>query len=82
MGAGQGGGRGGEIARNAIEAAKTVCQATHVAATTNQTVARLGTTSQDVIEVIPSITEQTNLLALNTIIEVARARAGVARASR
>ncbi|MDT0164155.1 methyl-accepting chemotaxis protein [Actinotalea sp. AC32] len=67
-----------EIAQNATEAAKVAAQATDVAATTNQTVAKLGTSSQEignVVKVITSIAEQTNLLALNATIEAARAGA-------
>ena len=44
--------------------------------TTNETVAKLGTSSQEignVVKVITSIAEQTNLLALNATIEAARA---------
>ncbi|PFG32257.1 methyl-accepting chemotaxis protein [Sanguibacter antarcticus] len=65
-----------EIAQNANEAAKVAQSATAVALTTNETVARLGTSSQEignVVKVITSIAEQTNLLALNATIEAARA---------
>ncbi|MBO1751290.1 methyl-accepting chemotaxis protein [Actinotalea sp. BY-33] len=65
-----------EIAQNANEAAKVASQATGVAASTNETVAKLGTSSQEignVVKVITSIAEQTNLLALNATIEAARA---------
>jgi methyl-accepting chemotaxis protein len=65
-----------EIAQNAHEAAKVAEQATGVAAVTNETVAKLGTSSQEignVVKVITSIAEQTNLLALNATIEAARA---------
>ncbi|MBO1751289.1 methyl-accepting chemotaxis protein [Actinotalea sp. BY-33] len=65
-----------EIAQNANEAAKVASQATGVAATTNETVAKLGVSSQEignVVKVITSIAEQTNLLALNATIEAARA---------
>jgi methyl-accepting chemotaxis protein len=51
-------------------------QATEVAAATNEQVGRLGTSSQqigEVVKVITSIAEQTNLLALNATIEAARA---------
>ncbi len=51
-------------------------KATERAAATNETVQKLGTSSQeigDVIKVITSIAEQTNLLALNATIEAARA---------
>ncbi|WP_413452558.1 methyl-accepting chemotaxis protein [Georgenia phoenicis] len=65
-----------EIAHNVTEVAKVTDQATHVASATNDTVAKLGTSSQEignVIKVITSIAEQTNLLALNATIEAARA---------
>jgi len=65
-----------EIAQNAHEAARVAAQATDVAAATNETVAKLGVSSQeigDVVKVITSIAEQTNLLALNATIEAARA---------
>jgi methyl-accepting chemotaxis protein len=65
-----------EIAQNAHEAAKVAEHATAVAATTNDTVAKLGVSSReigDVVKVITTIAEQTNLLALNATIEAARA---------
>ncbi|GIG37531.1 methyl-accepting chemotaxis protein [Cellulomonas pakistanensis] len=65
-----------EIAQNASQAAKVAGQATDAAAVTNDQVARLGTSSQEignVVKVITSIAEQTNLLALNATIEAARA---------
>ncbi|MHA7135631.1 methyl-accepting chemotaxis protein, partial [Oerskovia turbata] len=65
-----------EIAQNSNEAAKVANRATDRAATTNVTVQKLGTSSQeigDVVKVITSIAEQTNLLALNATIEAARA---------
>ena len=65
-----------EIAQNASEAAKVAGQATDVAAATNEQVARLGVSSQEignVVKVITTIAEQTNLLALNATIEAARA---------
>jgi methyl-accepting chemotaxis protein len=65
-----------EIAHNASEAANVASQAVTVTRSTTETVARLGTSSQeigDVIKVITSIAEQTNLLALNATIEAARA---------
>ncbi|MHB1064298.1 MAG: methyl-accepting chemotaxis protein [Georgenia sp.] len=65
-----------EIAHNVTEAAKVTDHATQVAAGTNETVAKLGTSSQEignVIKAITSIAEQTNLLALNATIEAARA---------
>ncbi|AEE45913.1 methyl-accepting chemotaxis protein [Cellulomonas fimi] len=65
-----------EIAQNAAEAAKVGSAAMDVARTTNDSVARLGTSSQEigaVVKVITTIAEQTNLLALNATIEAARA---------
>ncbi|GEN80600.1 methyl-accepting chemotaxis protein [Actinotalea fermentans] len=65
-----------EIAQNAHEAAKVAEQATAVAVSTNDTVAKLGVSSReigDVVKVITTIAEQTNLLALNATIEAARA---------
>ncbi|WP_258724191.1 methyl-accepting chemotaxis protein [Cellulomonas sp. NS3] len=65
-----------EIAQNANQAAKVATDATGVAETTTQTVARLGVSSSeigDVVKVITSIAAQTNLLALNATIEAARA---------
>lgn len=65
-----------EIARSANESsqmAKTTLSRAHE---TNQTIAKLGASSQeigDVIKVISSIAQQTNLLALNATIEAARA---------
>jgi methyl-accepting chemotaxis protein len=65
-----------EIAQNANEAAKVAASAVEVAAATNDTVAKLGASSDEigkVVKVITSIAEQTNLLALNATIEAARA---------
>ncbi len=65
-----------EIAQNASQAAKVAGRATEAAAVTNDQVARLGSSSQEignVVKVITSIAEQTNLLALNATIEAARA---------
>ncbi|HYQ74431.1 methyl-accepting chemotaxis protein [Cellulomonas sp.] len=65
-----------EIARNAAEAAAVAGKATEAAARTNEQVTRLGTSSQEignVVKVITTIAEQTNLLALNATIEAARA---------
>jgi methyl-accepting chemotaxis protein len=65
-----------EIAKSANEAAKMAKHAVGVADSTNQTVQKLGDSSEEigkVIKVITSIAEQTNLLALNATIEAARA---------
>ncbi|MFF1528942.1 methyl-accepting chemotaxis protein [Cellulomonas sp. NPDC058312] len=65
-----------EISQNAAQAAKVAGQATDVAASTNEQVARLGVSSQEignVVKVITTIAAQTNLLALNATIEAARA---------
>ena len=65
-----------EIAENANQAAQVAGQAVTMAATTNQTVAKLGDSSAEignVIKLITAIAAQTNLLALNATIEAARA---------
>lgn len=65
-----------QISINANEAAGVAAEALTKAHTTNQTVAKLGDSSQEIGEVIRTITsiaEQTNLLALNATIEAARA---------
>jgi methyl-accepting chemotaxis protein len=65
-----------EIARNANEASKTSVTSLAQARTTNDTISKLGQSSQEignVIKVISSIAQQTNLLALNATIEAARA---------
>jgi methyl-accepting chemotaxis protein len=65
-----------EIAQNASQAAKVAAQAMTEVTATNETVARLGASSQEigaVVKVITTIAEQTNLLALNATIEAARA---------
>ncbi len=65
-----------EIAQNAHEAARVAGSAVEIAQRTNETIAKLGTSSADistVVKVITSIAEQTNLLALNATIEAARA---------
>jgi methyl-accepting chemotaxis protein len=65
-----------EIAANATEAAGVASHAVTSAHDATETVAKLGTSSAEigeVIKVITSIAEQTNLLALNATIEAARA---------
>ncbi len=65
-----------EIAHSATEAARVAAHAAQVVATATDQVSRLGTSSQqigEVVKVITSIAEQTNLLALNATIEAARA---------
>ena len=65
-----------EIATSATEAATVATTAVGVAESTNETVAKLGESSEEigkVIKVITSIAQQTNLLALNATIEAARA---------
>ncbi|WP_433383889.1 methyl-accepting chemotaxis protein [Actinoplanes sp. CA-142083] len=65
-----------EIAENANNAAQVAASAVGVAQSTNDTVAKLGTSSEEignVVKVITQIAEQTNLLALNATIEAARA---------
>jgi methyl-accepting chemotaxis protein len=65
-----------EVARNAERAEEVGRDAVELARTTNETVARLGRSSAeiiDVVQVISSVAEQTNLLALNATIEAARA---------
>jgi methyl-accepting chemotaxis protein len=66
----------GEIARGASEAARVAAQAGTLADAAQSTMARLGSSSQQIDEVarlIGGIAEQTNLLALNATIEAARA---------
>ena len=65
-----------EIARSANESSQMAKTAMARATDTNKTITQLGTSSQeigDVIKVISSIAQQTNLLALNATIEAARA---------
>jgi methyl-accepting chemotaxis protein len=65
-----------EIAHSANEAARVAAEAVTMVDATNETVGKLGTSSQEignVVKTITSIAEQTNLLALNATIEAARA---------
>lgn len=65
-----------EISRNTSEAANISKQTTAKAKSTNETIQKLGVSSEEignVIKVISSIAQQTNLLALNATIEAARA---------
>ena len=65
-----------EIAENASEAARVTASAVQVARRTTDTMSKLGSSSEEIGEVlrtITSIAEQTNLLALNATIEAARA---------
>jgi methyl-accepting chemotaxis protein len=65
-----------EIAKSANEAADVAASAVRMADDTNRTITQLGTSSQEITEVVRAITsiaEQTNLLALNATIEAARA---------
>lgn len=65
-----------EISRNANEASARSNETRAQAHATNETITKLGISSQEignVIKVISSIAQQTNLLALNATIEAARA---------
>ncbi|MFC5494037.1 methyl-accepting chemotaxis protein [Nocardioides caricicola] len=65
-----------EISGSANDAAEVAAQAVGLVDTTNDTVTKLGESSQqigDVVKVISAIADQTNLLALNATIEAARA---------
>jgi methyl-accepting chemotaxis protein len=65
-----------EIASSASSATTVAGNAVRVASATNQKVAKLGESSDEIgniIKVITGIAEQTNLLALNATIEAARA---------
>jgi methyl-accepting chemotaxis protein len=65
-----------EISKNANDSARVAKNAVTVAQSTNETMKKLGQSSQEignVIKVITSIAQQTNLLALNATIEAARA---------
>ncbi|XZE51030.1 methyl-accepting chemotaxis protein [Planctomycetaceae bacterium SH248] len=65
-----------EIARHVQDASEMTSSAVTQAHSTNETIRKLGSASQEigqVIKVITSIAQQTNLLALNATIEAARA---------
>lgn len=65
-----------EISHNADQAARVATEAATVAQATTEIVSKLGSSSQeigDVVKVITQIAGQTNLLALNATIEAARA---------
>jgi methyl-accepting chemotaxis protein len=65
-----------EIADSASEGAEVAARAVRVAGATGETVARLGASSQEignVVRTITTIADQTKLLALNATIEAARA---------
>lgn len=65
-----------EISKNANDSARVAKNAVSMAHSTNDTMKKLGQSSQEignVIKVITSIAQQTNLLALNATIEAARA---------
>ncbi|GLY15990.1 methyl-accepting chemotaxis protein [Kineosporia rhizophila] len=65
-----------EIANSSAEAVRVAAGAATEAATATATVGKLGSSSEEignVVKVITSIAEQTNLLALNATIEAARA---------
>jgi len=67
-----------EIAKNAAEAARIAQNGVETTKNTNQTIADLGRSSDEigkVLKLITAIAEQTNLLALNATIEAARAGA-------
>ncbi|MBO3739037.1 methyl-accepting chemotaxis protein [Actinoplanes flavus] len=65
-----------EISQSAVASAGVTLEAVAVVAETTETVSKLGASSQeigDVVKTITAIAEQTNLLALNATIEAARA---------
>jgi methyl-accepting chemotaxis protein len=65
-----------EVARQAHDAAEVATQGVEIAQATNASVVKLGKSSEDignVVKTITAIAEQTNLLALNATIEAASA---------
>jgi methyl-accepting chemotaxis protein len=65
-----------EISASSADAVRVAASAVDEARSASETIAKLGTSSAevgDVVKVITSIAEQTNLLALNATIEAARA---------
>jgi len=65
-----------EISRSAAQATRIAERGVHASAAATATIARLGSTSdevQSVVKLVTEIAQQTNLLALNATIEAARA---------